>query len=161
MSVKILRREEYRHTKHFLEGKDILINAIAWPASERKDQQYVVRRDMLKLMNRGAIILDLSVDFPSPIETCKPTTLSNPWYLEEGVIHISIYGYPGLVPVSCTERYSKQVLPIVLTVADSGLKGLSGKGELGKYISKAIVDPKKKDWEKYEPAEQPPRSLIE
>ena len=161
MNVKILRKEEYRHIKRFLTGKDILINTIAWPVAEKKGQ-YLIRRDMLKLMNMGAIVLDLSVDFPSPIETCKPTTLSNPWYVEEGVIHIGIYGYPGLVPVSCTERYSRQILPIVKMVADNhGVKGLSTRSSLGKFIAKAVVIPGKRGWEKYAPQDISQQSLIE
>lgn len=161
MRAKILRKSEYRHIQHFLEGKDLLINAITWPERSRQDKHYVVTRDMLKLMNRGAVVLDLAVDFPSPIETCRPTSLNNPWYVEDDVIHIGIYGYPGLVPVSCTERYSRQVLPIVLAIADNnGLSGIEG-ADLGKYIAKAIVDPKKKGWENYAPPETPKCSKTE
>jgi len=112
MNVKILRKIEYEHIDHFLKGKDILINAITWPKEERDKKNYVVTRDMLKNLNRGGIILDLSVDYPNPIETCRPTTLSQPWFKLDGIIHMSIYGYPGLVPVSSVNRYSKQILPI-------------------------------------------------
>ena len=142
MNVKILRKVEYEHIGHFLKGKDILINAITWPKEERDKKNYVVTRKMIKNLNRGGVILDLSVDYPNPIETCKPTTLTKPWFVLDGIVHMSIYGYPGLVPVSSVNRYSKQLCPLVLEVANNGIEGLD-KTELGKDIKRAVVDPDK------------------
>lgn len=142
MNLKILRKDEYNNIEHFMKGKDILINAIKWPEEERKKKNYVVTRDMLKNLNKGAIILDLSVDYPNPIETCKPTTLTNPWFELDGIIHISIYGYPGLVPVSSVNRYSQQILPLVMEIAENnGVNGLEGKSVLGRYIHNATIFP--------------------
>jgi len=140
MKVKILRKTEYKHVGHFLKGKDLLINAITWPDEDRRNKNYVVTRDMLKNLNKGAVILDLAVDYPNPIETCKPTTLTKPWFTLDGVVHISIYGYPGLVPVSSVNRYSTQVLPLVLEVADNnGVKDLEKRGSRGRDILNAVV----------------------
>lgn len=157
MNIKILRKAEYKYISHFLKDKDLLINAITWPKHERENRNYVVTREMLKLMQPGAVILDLAVDFPNPIETCRPTTLSNPWYVEGGIIHVCIYGYPGLMPISSTRRYSKQVLPIIMEIAkNKGLKNIESRSKLGSYIHNAIIDPKKMNWEQYNP-EQPER----
>ncbi|MFQ6010421.1 MAG: hypothetical protein ACE5J7_04875 [Candidatus Aenigmatarchaeota archaeon] len=140
--VKILRKKEYKYIEHHLKGKDILANAITWPKYKREKREVVVREEMLKLLNPGAIVLDLAVDEPNPIETCRATTLSNPWYyvdLDDGrkVKHICIYGYPGLAPISCSERYSEQIAPLLLDIADNGLSKCSG------YIKKGIVRLKK------------------
>lgn len=140
MKVKILRKGEYKHISHFLKGKDLLINAIAWPDEDRQNKNYVVTRSMLKNLNKCAVILDLAVDYPNPIETCKPTTLTKPWFTLDGVVHISIYGYPGLVPISSVNRYSRQTFPLVLEVADNkGVDGLEKRGSLGKDIANAVV----------------------
>jgi len=140
MDVKILRKEEYKNIEHFMKGKDILINAIAWPDEERDNKNYIVTRSMLKKLNKGGAILDLAVDYPNPIETCKPTTLSKPWFVLDGIIHISIYGYPGLVPVSCVKRYSEQILPLVLEIANNnGIKDLEKKNSIGRDIVNAVV----------------------
>lgn len=152
MNIKILRREEYSNIKHFLKNKDLLINAISWPEEERKKESYLVKKEMIDLMNPGAVILDLAVDFPNPIETCRPTSLNNPYYIERGKTHIGIYGYPGLVPISSSKKYSKQVFPIVLEIANNkGLENICERGELGKYISKAIINPEKMNWNKFKP----------
>jgi alanine dehydrogenase len=141
MNVKILRKSEYKHIAHFMKGKDILINAIAWPEEERKNKAYIVTRDMLKNLNKGGVIVDLSVDYPNPIETCKPTTLTQPWFELDGIIHMSIYGYPGLVPVSSVTRYSKQLIPLVLEIANNnGVKNLDKRSSIGKDISRAVIE---------------------
>lgn len=133
--VKILRKSEYRYTRHFLRNKDIVANAISWPKEKRNDKEHLITRDMLCLLNKGAIILDLSVDYPSPIETCRPTLIDRPTYIIDEITHISIFGYPGLAPISSASRYSRQVLPILLKIASVPL------GRLPLYLKKALIDP--------------------
>jgi len=123
--VKILRKREYPHIKHFIKNKDIIVNGIAWPKEKREKKEYLITKDMLPLLQKGAIIQDLSADYPNPIETCHPTYLDNPVYTVSGVRHISLYGYPGLVPISSARQYSKQVLPLLLEIASSSLENLS------------------------------------
>lgn len=133
--VKILRKQEYPHIKHFLRNKDIVVNGIAWPHEKMQRREYLITRDMFSLLNKGAIILDLSVDYPNPIEPCHPTFLDKPVYTVDGVRCISIFGYPGLVPISSAMQYSRQVLPILLKIASTPLE------ELPPAIKDAIIDP--------------------
>lgn len=147
MDVKILRKSEYPHIAHFLKGVDLLVNAISWPKKERDLHNHVVTEEMLDLMSPHGVVLDLSVDFPNPIQTSRPTTLSNPWYIEHGKVHIGIYGYPGLVPVSCTRRYSAQILPVVAAIAAHGsLDGIETTGDIGTSIARATVRPETLGW---------------
>ena len=134
--VKILRKSEFRNAKHFLRHVDILVNGLAWPKEKRDNKEYIVTKKMLSLMNPYGVVLDLSVDYPNPIESCRPTLISNPSYIVNGMTHISIFGYPGLAPISSSSRYSKQVLPLLLKIAS--VKKLS---RLPNYIKKAIIDP--------------------
>lgn len=144
MKVKILRKEEYPHIEHFMKGKDLLINAISWPAAERAKKNYLVTREMLDSMNPFGVVLDLAVDYPNPIQTCRPTSLSNPWYIEADKVHIGIYGYPGLVPVTCAKRYSKQILSVVKEiVANDGVDNIGIRSVIGKAIEGATVDPER------------------
>lgn len=124
-NVKILRKREYEHIKHHLRDKDIVVNGLAWPKYHRDRKDYIITKGMLKLLNKGAIILDLSVDYPNPIQTCRPTHLHEPYYYVNGIKHICIYGYPGLVPISSAQRYSKQICPFVIDIANNGLKRAS------------------------------------
>lgn len=131
--VKILRKSEYKNIRYHLKEKDILVNGIMWPKYHRDKKDYVVTRKMLKLLNPGAVVVDISVDFPNPIETCRTTYPNDPWYEIDGVKHVCIYGYPALVPISSSQRYSKQLLPLVLDIAKNGIKKMS------KPLQKALV----------------------
>lgn len=153
IKYKIMRRSELKKLPQWLHDADILINAITWPESARRDREYLVTREDIKNSNPGMIVLDLSVDFPNPIETIHPTDYQNPFYMEEGRVHISIYGYPGLVPVSSSRIYSEQVLPVVLAIANNnGLEGIGTASEIGPFIKRAIVSlTKYGDVEQYRP----------
>jgi len=154
IDFKIMRRSELKNLPLWLREADLLINAISWPEKQREKKEYLVTRDAIKASSPNLIILDLSVDFPNPIETMHVTTYQNPFYLEEGRIHISIYGYPGLVPVTSSRVYSEQVLPIALAIANNGgLKAISKRSEWGASIHHAIVDPLRfGDYEQFRPS---------
>ncbi len=133
--VKMLRKSEYRYIRHFIRHRDIIANAICWPKEERENKTYLITKDMLSLVNKGGVILDLSVDYPNPIESCHPTLIDRPTYEVEGITHISIFGYPGLAPVSSATRYSRQILPILLKIASVSLD------RLPLYLKKALINP--------------------
>ena len=134
--VKILRKREYPHMKQFIKNKDIVINAIRWPKEKRAQRKYLITRQMLSFLNKGAIVLDLSVDYPNPIEVCHPSLPQKPVYTVDGIKCISIYGYPRLAAISSSRRYSKQVLPILLKIASTPLE------KLPRFIKNAVCDPK-------------------
>ena len=134
--VKILRKREFSHIRHFLRNKDILVNGITWPKEKRDKKEYLITRDMLKLMAEHAIVLDLSVDYPNLIESCRPTLIDKPTYTVNGATHISLFGYPGLAPISSSQKYSRQVLPLLLKIASTKrLDRFPG------YLRKALIDP--------------------
>ena len=134
--VKILRKREFFYIRHFLRNTDIVVSGISWPKEKRDKKEYLITKDMLKLMARHGIILDLGVDFPNIIETCHPTLINKPSYVIKGITHISIFGYPGLVPVSSAQRYSRQILPMLLKIAS-----VKKTDRLPSYLKKALIDP--------------------
>lgn len=134
-NVKVLRKSEYRYIRHFLRNKDIVVNGIKWPKEKRDNKVYVITRKMLSLLSKGGIILDLSVDYPNPIETCHPTLLDKPVYRIDGIRHICIFGYPGLAPISSSRIYSRQIPTILLKIASNHID------RLPKYIRNALVIP--------------------
>ena len=158
IGVTTLRRDrDYRPEaiSGYLSDCDILINGIAWSneAMERarKEGVYLITREQIREAPSGLFVLDLSVDFPNPIQTCRPSSLSDPVYVEEGKRHASIYGYPGLWPRSSTRIYASQVLPLARLIAqNNGLQGISERGELGRSIARGIRDPEQMRWKSLE-----------
>ena len=97
---------------------DLLIGTVLIPGARAPR---LVSRNLVTKMKSGAAIVDVSVDQGGCIETSRPTTHSNPFFIEEGVIHCCITNLPGTVPLTSTQALSKASLPFGLELADKGL----------------------------------------
>jgi alanine dehydrogenase len=84
---------------------------------------YVIRREQLKLMKRGAVLVDVSIDQGGCFETSRPTTHSDPTYEVDGVTHYCVANMPGAVPITSTYALTNATLPYILHVADAGVEG--------------------------------------
>jgi alanine dehydrogenase len=84
---------------------------------------YVIRREQLKLMKPGAVLVDVAIDQGGCFETSRPTTHSDPTYEVDGVIHYCVANMPGAVPVTSTRALTNATLPYILHVADEGVAG--------------------------------------
>jgi len=98
---------------------DLIVGAVLIAGSKTPK---VITRDMLKLMRPGTVIVDVSVDQGGCIETCKPTTLENPTYIVDGILHYCVTNMPGAVPFTSTTALTNCTLPYILQLADKGWK---------------------------------------
>ena len=80
----------------------------------------LVTREMLRLMKPGAAVVDVAVDQGGCIETTRPTTHSDPTYIEEGVVHYAVTNMPGAVAGTSTYALTNVTLPYVLRLAARG-----------------------------------------
>jgi alanine dehydrogenase len=76
---------------------------------------------MVKSMKPGSIIIDLSIDQGGCVETSRPTTLDDPTYLEEGVIHYCVPNITSAVSRTSTKVLSNMVVPYLLEIGESGI----------------------------------------
>lgn len=72
---------------------DVIINCVMWDIT-RKDR--LIYREDLKKMKPGAMIIDVSIDPELEIETSVPTTIDNPVYTVDGVLHYCVDNTPAL-----------------------------------------------------------------
>lgn len=82
----------------------------------------LIRREDLRLMRTGAVIVDVSVDQGGCIETTHPTTHENPTFIVEGVVHYGVANMPGAVPITSTLALTNATLPYVLQLANKGYR---------------------------------------
>lgn len=87
---------------------DMVLNCIKWP---KERHEYLIDRSMLRLMEPGSVIVDISCDPDGPIETCRETTHDQPRYIEEGVVHFCVSNIPGAIAHSTSIAYAASVLP--------------------------------------------------
>jgi len=118
---QILREDKTLHMERFLPALDILVNAVTWEPG----QPHLVAREMLKLMKKTALIVDISCDEKGAVETCTPTIWGNPTYKKEGITHFCIDNLPAAIPRESSIHLSSMILQFVLSVAD-GIELKSG-----------------------------------
>ncbi|HET7631018.1 MAG TPA: alanine dehydrogenase [Gemmatimonadaceae bacterium] len=82
----------------------------------------LVRREDLKRMRNGSVIVDVAVDQGGCVETTRPTTHEDPTYVVDGVIHYSVANMPGGVPRTSTLALTNATLPYALQLANKGWK---------------------------------------
>jgi alanine dehydrogenase len=100
---------------------DLLIGAVLVPG---RRPPVLVKRELLRQMRPGSVIVDVAVDQGGCIETVKPTSHSHPTYVEEGVVHYGVPNMPGAVPWTATQALNNSTLPYVLKLADFGAAAL-------------------------------------
>ena len=81
----------------------------------------LVTRDMLKLMKKGTVIVDVAIDQGGCIETAHPTTHDDPIYEVDGIIHYCVANMPGAVSMTSTIALTNATLPYALEIADKGV----------------------------------------
>lgn len=82
---------------------------------------HVVTEAMVKSMQPGSVIVDVSIDQGGSVETSRPTTHSEPVYEKYGVIHYCVTNMPGAYPRTATMALTHATMQYVLGIADRGI----------------------------------------
>ncbi len=96
---------------------DLVIGAVLVPGAEAPK---LVTRDMVRAMKRGSVIVDVAIDQGGCIETSKPTNHSDPYYIDEGVVHYCVTNMPGAVARTSTFALNNATLPYIVALAEKG-----------------------------------------
>ena len=125
---------------------DLIIGAVLIPGAKAP---HLITKKMLKKMEKGTVLVDVAVDQGGCIQTCKPTTHSNPTYVIDDIIHYCVANMPGAVPYTSTIALTNATLPYVLNLAKHGWKKACAKDPglkeglnivNGKVVHKGVAD---------------------
>ncbi len=83
---------------------------------------FVVTEEMVKTMQPGSVIVDVSIDQGGCIETSRPTKHSDPVFVKHGVIHYCVTNMPGAYPRTSTIALTNATLPYILKLANNGFE---------------------------------------
>lgn len=108
--VTIYDRETVLSLRNELGKYDIIVNTVLWDVF-RKDR-LIYRRD-LKEMKKGAMIIDISSNKKLEIETSHPTTIDNPVYSVDGILHYVVDHTPTIFWKTATESISKEIIKYI------------------------------------------------
>ena len=104
----------------------------------------LVSRELVSQMRPGSVIVDVAVDQGGCIETVRPTSHTQPTYVEENVVHFGVPNMPGAVPWTATQALNNSTLPYVLQLANYGALALEKDSVLAKGLNVengAIIHP--------------------
>ena len=125
---------------------DIVVGSVLVPGDKTP---HLITKEMLKLMEPGTVLVDVAIDQGGCFETSRPTTHSEPVYIEDGIVHYCVANIPGAVPNTSTLALTNATLRYAVALADKGwqqackddaalAKGLNIVE--GKVVFKAVAD---------------------
>jgi alanine dehydrogenase len=144
-NVNVVYSNEYNIRKEIRDA-DVVIGAVLIPG---KAAPKLLKRDMLKEMEAGSVIVDVAIDQGGCTETSRPTTHKNPVYVEEGIVHYCVANIPGAYPRTSTISLTNSTLSYVIELAELGWreaarKDRSLRGGLnvvnGKVVNRAVAE---------------------
>ncbi|PIC78103.1 alanine dehydrogenase [Sporosarcina sp. P19] len=98
---------------------DMVINCVKWP---KGNTDYLIDREMLHLMEKGSVIVDISNDTDGAIESFRETTHEDPTYIESGIVHYCVSNIPGAIASSTSTAYAASVLGHLRSILNSGVQ---------------------------------------
>jgi alanine dehydrogenase len=97
---------------------DVVIGAVLLPGGAAPK---LVKREMVKKMKAGAVIVDVAIDQGGCFETSKPTTHADPTFLVDDVLHYCVANMPGAVARTSTFALTNATYPFVEALANRGI----------------------------------------
>ncbi len=98
---------------------DIVVGSVLVPGDKTP---HLITKDMLKLMEPGTVLVDVAIDQGGCFETSRPTTHTDPVYIEDGIVHYCVANIPGAVPNTSTLALTNATLRYAIALADKGWK---------------------------------------
>jgi alanine dehydrogenase len=96
---------------------DLVIGTVLIPGARTPK---LISRELLRRMEPGSALVDISVDQGGCADTTRPTTHHDPRYLEEGIVHYCVANMPGAVPQTSTYALTNATLNYALAIAEKG-----------------------------------------
>ena len=108
-------------TQHAIEAHlstaDLIVGAVLLHGAKAP---HLIKKEHLKQMQTGTVLVDVAVDQGGCIETCQPTTHDHPVFEVDGILHYCVANMPGAVPQTSTMALTQATLPYALQIANLG-----------------------------------------
>ena len=82
----------------------------------------MLRREQLRKLRPGSVLVDVSIDQGGCFETSHPTTHADPTFIIDGIVHYCVANMPGAVARTSTFALNNATLPFTLALADRGCR---------------------------------------
>src|SRR5213592_4108056 len=106
------------HLMELLPSVDLLIGAVLVPGAKAPR---LIRREMLRRMRPGSVLVDIAIDQGGCAETSRPTTHHDPVFTEEGILHYCVANMPAAFSRTATQALTNVTYRYIELLADHGL----------------------------------------
>ncbi len=98
---------------------DIIVNGITWDTSRR---DHIIFREDLRRMKKNSMIIDISCDEAGSIETSVPTTIEDPVYFCEGILHYVVNCTPALLFQTASKEFGKAIVKYIDDIIEGNIE---------------------------------------
>ncbi len=102
-----------------LKEADLVIGSVLIPGGAAPK---LVKKEHLKLMKKGSVIVDIAIDQGGCCESSHVTTHDNPVFIEDGIVHYCVGNMPGAVPHTSTMALSNSTFRYARLMANNGFE---------------------------------------
>ena len=117
-NVTTIYSDPYAVEKYAL-AADLVVGAVLIPGDKAPK---LIDRSQLERMMPGSVIVDISIDQGGCVESSRPTTHSDPVFVEEGVVHYCVANIPGAVSRTSSQALCNATLPYARELASLGVE---------------------------------------
>lgn len=119
-NMQFVQSTQENIAKH-IKDTDLVVGAVLLVGAKAP---FLVTEEMVKQMQPGSVIVDVSIDQGGCIETSRVTSHSDPVYTVHDVIHYCVSNMPGAFPRTSTLALTDKTLPYVIKLANQGVEVL-------------------------------------
>jgi N5-(carboxyethyl)ornithine synthase len=140
--INVYERRTESLLRQELEKYDVVVNGLLWDVY--RTDHIIYREDLVRLRNPGMIV-DISCDRAGAIETSRPTTIEDPTYMVDGVLHYVVDHTPALIGYSVTDCLGEQMVKYLDVIIEGGAEQHEVLGPAtcirnGQIIDRRIID---------------------
>lgn len=115
-NVKTLYSSSYNIEKE-LPDTDLVIGSVLIPGAKAP---HLITKEMIKLLKKGSVLVDVAIDQGGCFETSHPTTHTDPVFMVDGIVHYCVANIPGAVAYTSTLALTNATLPYTIQLANNG-----------------------------------------
>ena len=118
--------------KEHLADVDLIVGAVLLRGAKAP---YVVTEEMVRQLQQGTVIVDVSIDQGGCVETSRPTSHSDPIFVKHGIVHYCVTNMPGAYPRTSTLALMEATMPYLIKLANEGFDSFIAQEGLRKAVN--------------------------
>ena len=120
-ALPLVKRELYSPSrlKELIKDSDVVISTVLIHGGASTPK--LITKEMLRSMKKGSVLVDITIDQGGISDSSRPTTHTDPVFIDEGVLHYCVANMPGAYPKTATIALTNATFDYVKKLANKGI----------------------------------------